>query len=240
MVKAIAVFAIAALALVGTVVPASAIAIFSTDGGNDGTGVLTCLDGAVACGAPGNIFALNAPLPSPWVPNNPGGSNAVWVSFNANHSQDGQGPNVAQSDTDVTNGDPTVTFRYSFSLALPATLSFSVWADDTAGVLLDGLSLAAPNGVQDGACADGAIGCENGEEATFSNLALASGAHTIDFEVYQRVLNENGSGTPFGLLFAGDIAPVPEPATILLLGSALTAAGVASRRRWNRNKGAAS
>jgi hypothetical protein len=35
---------------------------------------------------------------------------------------------------------------------------------------------------------------------------------------------------------AGELTPVPEPATILLLGSALTAAGMASRRRWQKKK----
>lgn len=228
MLKAAAVFTIAIVALLGSVTAAPAIAIYSAAGG-DGTSTLTCGSGLVACG-PG-IANITSPA-GPWQPNNPGGSNAVWVSFDASHGT--TGPNVLSPDANT--GNQTVTFSYDFTLTTASFLSFSVWADDTAEILLDHTSIFAGNGVQDGACANGPIGCQAGEAASFVNLALASGAHEIDFLVFQRVLLDNGAGTPFGLLFAGELTPVPEPGSILLLGSALTAAGMASRRRWSKKK----
>lgn len=230
MLKGVAVVAIAIVALLGSVTTAPAIAIYSAAGG-DGFGTLTCVDGAVSCGV-GGIADIN-PRPGPWQANNPGGSNAVWVSFDASHGTNGSGPAVA---SDGTPGNETVTFNYNFSIATAGFLTFSVWADDTAQVILDGVSLILPNPIQDGACAAGAVGCEPGEAATFANLALLAGTHNLDFLVHQRVLLSDETGTPFGLLFAGDLTPVPEPASILLLGSALTAVGMASKRRWQRKK----
>ncbi|HEX7786579.1 MAG TPA: PEP-CTERM sorting domain-containing protein, partial [Methylomirabilota bacterium] len=170
-------------------------------------------------------------IPGVWQDNNPGGSNAVWVSFNANHGS--IGPNVQAPD--AATGNQTVTFNYSFSLATPAQISFQVWADDTAEVLLDGVSQIAGNGTQGENCAAGAIGCTDLNFGVVSAL-LAAGNHDIDFAVYQRVVSAQGVGTPFGLLFAGELTPVPEPASILLLGSALTAVGMVSKRRWFSKK----
>ena len=155
----------------------------------------------------------------------------VWVSFNANHGS--IGPNVQAPD--AATGNQTVTFNYSFSLATPAQISFQVWADDTAEVLLDGVSQIAGNGTQGENCAAGAIGCTDLNFGVVSAL-LAAGNHDIDFAVYQRVVSAQGVGTPFGLLFAGELTPVPEPASILLLGSALTAVGMVSKRRWFSKK----
>ncbi len=109
-------------------------------------------------------------------------------------------------------------------------MTFKVWADDTASVSITGGSLnnlngaLAPNISQDLACANGAIGCEADEFGLFSTGTL-TGLHTLSVTVHQLV-----ESSPFGTLVEGDLAAVPEPATILLLGSALAAAGVASRR----------
>ena len=229
MLKTAAVLALAVVAVFGSVTAAPAIAIFSS-GAGDGVGTLTCVSGAVACLS--TVVDITTPA-SAWQPNNPGASSGVWVSFDANHGT--TGPNVAAPNADP--GNQTVTFHYSFSLPSPAKLSFNVFADDTAQVFVDGVSKIAGNGVQDATCAAGAIGCEPGEAGSIADLFLTTGTHNIDFAVYQRVVNADGSGTPFGLLFAGELTPVPEPASILLLGSALTAVGMASKRRWFNKKG---
>jgi hypothetical protein len=230
MLKAAAVFSAALVALLGSVTTAPAISILAptpiySEAGGDGVGNLSCVSGLVACAGP--IANITSPPVPPWQANNPGGSNAVWVSFDSSHGT--VGPNVESPD--VTDASRTVTFNYTFTLDTPALLSLSVWADDTAHISLDHVHLYNGNGVQDGACAAGPLGCEPGEQFSIVNLALGVGAHEIDFEVFQRVVID-GVGTPFGLMFAGELTPVPEPATILLLGSALTAAGMASRRRW--------
>lgn len=229
MFKTAAVFALVVVALLGSVTAAPAIAIYSAGGAGDGYGTLTCASGTVTCG-PG-IAALTK-IPSVWQPNNPNASNAVWVSFDASHGS--TGPNVAAPNANP--GNQTVTFNYSFTLATPGKLSLNIWADDTAQVFVDGISKILGNGVQDSFCAAGAIGCQPGENATISSLLLGTGAHEIEFAVYQRVVSGT-KGTPFGLLFAGDLTPVPEPASIVLLGSALTAVGMASKRRWFNKKG---
>ncbi|HEY7203321.1 MAG TPA: PEP-CTERM sorting domain-containing protein [Methylomirabilota bacterium] len=228
MLKTAAVFALAIVAVLGSFTAAPAVAIFSS-GAGDGVGTLTCVSGAVAC--PSTVVDITTPNPA-WQPNNPGGSNGVWVSFSAGHGT--AGPNVAAPNADP--GNQTVTFNYSFSLLGPSRLDLSIWADDTARIVVDGVERIAGNGVQDTRCAAGAIGCESGEAGTISALLLGTGSHDIDFEVYQRVVNGT-IGTPFGLLFAGELTPVPEPASILLLGSALTAVGMASKRRWFNKKG---
>lgn len=228
MLKTAAVLALAVVAVLGSFTAAPAIAIFSS-GAGDGVGSLTCVGGAVAC--PAAVVDITTPNPA-WQPNNPGTSSGVWVSFNAGHGT--VGPNVAAANADP--GNQTVTFNYSFSLTGPARLSLNIWADDTARILVDGVERIAGNGIQDTTCAAGAIGCEPAENGVISGLLLGTGSHDIDFAVYQRVLNGT-IGTPFGLLFAGDLTPVPEPASILLLGSALTAVGMASKRRWLNKKG---
>lgn len=229
MLKGVAVFAIAIVALLGSVTTAPAVAIYTSAAG-DGVGTLTCVDGAVSCGIGG--IADIAPRPGPWQANNPGLSSAVWVSFDANHGV--QGPDTV---SDGAPANQTVTFNYHFTLATAAFLSFSVWADDTAQVILNGLSLILPNTTQDDACANAQVGCEPGEQFSIAIVApLLAGEHDLDLLVHQRVLLENGDGTPFGVMMAGELTPVPEPATILLLGSALTAAGMASRRRWQKKK----
>jgi hypothetical protein len=118
---------------------------------------------------------------------------------------------------------------------LPATsavLSFSVWADDTAGVYVDGAEQIAARTAADlgTSCVSVPVGCTPGTGASFLNILLAAGDHALTFRNFQL----GGDNTPFGLLVAGELTATPEPATILLLGSALTAVGVFSRRRLQK------
>ncbi|HKW94509.1 MAG TPA: PEP-CTERM sorting domain-containing protein [Methylomirabilota bacterium] len=128
----------------------------------------------------------------------------------------------------------------TFSISIPAgfaSLSLIVWADDTGGVRLDGGATylaatngtSAPNPVQGTHCANGGLTCTPGGGSTFL-IALGGAVHTIQFDVFQR-----GDST-FGLLYQGDLTPVPEPASLLLVGSALAAVGFVSRRRMQKNQ----
>jgi hypothetical protein len=128
-----------------------------------------------------------------------------------------------------------------FIVHIPAgfgVLSLTVWADDTAGLSTDGgatyrasdtLGSSAPNPVQGTNCAAGGLTCTPGGGSHFT-IPLGGLAADLEFDVFQR------QGGPFGLLYAGDLTPVPEPATMLLVGSVLAAAGVVSRKRLQKNK----
>lgn len=216
------VFSVVAIALVGffaSVGPAPAVAIYSDGVLGDGFGTLLCGGGACV-----NV----APQPGPWAPPVVGGRQ--WVS-DANTGGTVPGPVNAAG---LAPGQESLQFTYSFSvLATPSILNLSIWADDTAGVSIDGAPwLIDPSPGPYPACSTGVIGCQVGTEGLISQL-LGVGDHVITFDVFQA----GGDGTPFGLMFEGDLTPVPEPATILLLGSALAAAGIASRRRLAQKKG---
>lgn len=224
MLKAAASFVVGIALLLGQFGSAAAISVisqgFAVDSGETCTGPVGC-----------TVVLVTPPL-APWQANNPGGSGASWVSYNA-----GTGPAggvVASPNSQVT---PFAVFSQVLPSG-PGTLTIDVWADDTASVQVDGGAAlvpaagTAPNfGAQDSACAPGALGCEPGEQGQFVAI-LGAGDHIMSVSVFQT------AGFAFGAMWAGNFEPaveaVPEPASILLLGSALAAAGVASRRRWMR------
>jgi len=206
MVKAGAVFTFVAILMLAIVPGAQAVSIVTDTSWCFGVGcAVTGLPAAVAVAGP--------PIP-PWAaPSAPG---AIWITST-------NGP--------VAIGT-TVEFSKVIDFGTGSSLTLKVWADDTASVALSGAVLSSsnippgvmPNLVLDSACAAGVLGCEANEFGSFSTGTL-TGLHTLTVTVQQLVNN-----TPFGTLVEGDLAAVPEPATILLLGSALAAAGVASRR----------
>lgn len=217
------------LLLIAAVTPAAAISIFSTSHTADIR--LECLDGATSCGGnTDNVFIVNNPLPAAWTPTSPFDSNARWISYDAATSQSGSGPlNTSLSAPNVT---------IDFDLGIVSTLSqltLHVWADDTArvnvnngvGTIFD--TNAAATYPQ---CASAGITCGGTGTLVTALLAPNGSDYHIFFDLFQR----GGDNTPFGLMFDGTLNPVPEPATLLLLGSALTAAGVASRRRWRNSQ----
>lgn len=226
MAKAAIVVATAILALFASVAPAPAVAIFSSASG-DGTGnTLACtINTLCTTGAVVNVDPTPTP---PWIAPVTGGRQ--WVSYD-NTGGTVSGPEQAAG---LGVGQETVSFIYTIAAdALPRILNLSIWADDTARVSLDGVALINPTLDPAGypACSSIAIGCSAGTEGTLAGILLAAGAsHTLTFDVFQM----GNTGTPFGLSFEGDLAAVPEPATILLLGSALAAAGMASRRRLQK------
>ncbi len=198
-------------------------------------GIGTCTaGGGGGGGACAGGFVAITPDPS-WQPNNSGASaGAFWVSF-ANTGSGGSvvTPNVTPP---LTHSNATETFTVHIAAGF-TSLSLLVWADDTAGVSLNGgatylasdtAGASAPNPVQGSHCADGGLTCTPGGGAHFT-IPLGGLAADLSFDVFQR-----GGGT-FGLLYAGDLTPVPEPATMLLVGSVLAAAGFVSRKRFHKD-----
>jgi hypothetical protein len=169
----------------------------------------TCV-GTTCAGA--NAVSVGGPPIPPWAPETTGD----WITSR-------NSPPVPVGTT--TDFSTVIDFGTAGS-----SLVIKIWADDTASVALSGGGLnfdnpgLAPNLVTDAACAAGVLGCEANEFGQFST-GILTGLHTLTVTVHQLV-----DGTPYGMLAEGELTAVPEPATILLLGSALAAAGVASRR----------
>ncbi len=219
MTKVAGIFAFVAALLVVGITEAPAVPF------NSAAGIAaTCAP--VAC--PGSVLFGITPDPS-WQPNNTGASSgAFWTSF----ANTGAGGIVVPNALTVTHVNATETFTVSIPAGF-SSLSLTVWADDTAGVSLNGgltyLSpsglAVAPNPTQGGICAATALSCFPGGGALFT-IPLGGVGHALEFDVFQR------GGGPFGLLYAGNLTPVPEPATMLLLGSALAGVGFFSKRRW--------
>lgn len=215
--------AAAGLVAIAMAAPAAATPINSTAGG-------------ATCELNSNLFAdtscsLQAITPhNAWQPNNPGGTDAVWVSY----ADSGIGGDTLAP---TSQSDWVMKITETFTIgAGGGNILMQIWADDTAGVYLNGDLMAAPQFGQN-VCADKPIGCEP-DEFYALNEALGAGEHTLELYAYQVGTGKTVNSNPFGIIYAGDISGVvpneiPAPTALGLLG--LAGFGlVAARRRRER------
>jgi hypothetical protein len=217
------------ISLIRSLLPGALLAIATLSGSlcastihlDSQVGLANTLSSGTVAITPHLLWQSNNPVN----PGDPTDTSAIWISY----AFTGVGDADFQPEMDQT---PVVTITDSFTSG-SGFLTLNVWADDTAGVFLDGISLIAPVFDQS-ICSGAPVGCRPQDAGVLSS-ALAAGPHTLSFTLYQVGTGTDNVSNPFGLLYTGTAPAVPEPATLFLAGGALLAIGLARRRHPKRS-----
>lgn len=166
----------------------------------------------------GGSMTYNIGSGSDWAP---AAGSSSWVSYD---------PNSGPTGGSV---DPNGTYTYTTTFNAEGgsyTGSLIVMADDTTNVLLNGVEIIPAGGLgSDAHCADEVPNCLIQFDFSLDPITLLNGLNTLTFNVQQTALVYQGLDFS-GSLSNGNSA-VPEPGTLLLLGTGLVGSAGALMRR---------
>jgi hypothetical protein len=175
----------------------------------------------------GTVDILNPTAGGTW---GPALSNSFWVSYGQT------GPDTPQGSQPggTYSPDGSYFFQTTFNLTDPThdTGTLNVLADDTVAVFLNGhlQSFGPTDPLGDGHCSEGVPSCLVSTMLSLDPTDFVAGTNTLTFQVIQF------GSVDMGFDFNGTISPaVPEPSTLLMLGTGLVGSAGAMFRRMRRS-----